>query len=132
MLTETLSGKCPCCNYDKLLQRYGSHGYFQLDGCPNCGFGYGTNHYDDDTFGVSAWLSYGIYILSMVKNIDDEEYPKWLEDMKSKPDDEVRKMVFDWAESETRSDDIEKTVFAYTEEDVKKHLETKPVIFKQL
>ena len=42
MLTETLSGKCPCCGYDKLLQRYGSLGYHQLDGCANCGFGNGT------------------------------------------------------------------------------------------
>lgn len=132
MLTETLSGKCPCCKYDKMLQRYGSCGYFQLDGCPNCGFGYGTNNHDDETFGIEAWLGYGVYMLSMVHDINNDEYPKWLADMNSKPNDEVRKMVFDWTESETRCDDIEKTIFVYTDEDVKKHMETNPVIFKQL
>lgn len=33
MLTETLSGQCPCCGYDKMIQRYGSDGYYHLDGC---------------------------------------------------------------------------------------------------
>lgn len=64
MLTETLSGKCPCCGYDKLFQRYGSSGYLQLDGCSNCGFGYSTNSFDNDNYGVNAWLGYGKHIIS--------------------------------------------------------------------
>lgn len=132
MLTETLSGKCPCCNYDKLLQRYGSMGYSQLDGCPNCGFGYGTNSYDGDEFGFEAWVGYGIYMLSMVNNIKDDKYEEWLSKMNSKPKEEVRKMIFDWVETESRCDDIENTIFVYGEDDIKKHLDTKPLIFKTI
>lgn len=137
MLTETLSGKCPCCGYDKLLQRYGSIGYYQLDGCPNCGFGYGSNHHDNDTFGLEAWLSYGIHVMSCINSSDEQGnekgkgYDDWLKELNALPELEVRKMVFEWAEKAQRSDDVQATIFEYKPEDVQKYLETNPVIFKQ-
>jgi hypothetical protein len=81
MLTETISGKCPCCGYDKLLQRYGSHGYYQLDGCAKCGFGYGTNGYGetaDNKVGFESWAGYGLYVTAMFRASSDVPYPEEL------------------------------------------------------
>lgn len=164
MLTETLSGKCPCCSYDKLLQRYGSQGYYQVDGCPKCGFGYGSNHYpesDDNKVGVEAWLDYGVHIISMHES---EKYEYMFEDdstVKRSADgkswsitdggrtkeskavdyalsilnklsvEEKRIKIFEWAEKQDRSDDVKKTVFQYTEDDVKDYLKTNPTIFRE-
>ena len=114
MLTETLSGKCPCCGYDKLLQRYGSMGYFVLDGCARCGFGYATNHYDGETFGVDAWIGYGKYILEC----SSEE---WESKIPGMTDEEVRLAVFNWCETQERCNDVEETIFVYSEEDIERH-----------
>jgi len=132
MLTETISGKCPCCGYNKLLQRYGSMGYYQLDGCPKCGFGYGTNHHDEPAFGIEAWLDYGIHILSMMhlsennnsqgeNNNSQEEYDKWYNELNALPLEEKRKLVFELVDKLERSDDVETTVFKYEQEDIDKH-----------
>jgi len=43
MITETYGGICPKCNYNRMMMRYGSFGYFHYDACPKCGFAYGTN-----------------------------------------------------------------------------------------
>jgi hypothetical protein len=132
MLTETLSGKCPCCGYDKLLQRYGSIGYHQLDGCSSCGFGYATNHYDGDEFGMSAWLPYAKHILSLqyVEPKTDEFYERSIVELDKLPDNEVRKMVFEWCESQDRCDDIDNTIFDYKDEDIQKHKMLKLEVFK--
>lgn len=119
MLTETLSGECPCCGYDKLLQRYGSSGHLQLDGCANCGFGYSTNHHDDDCFGVQAWLPYARHLLSCL-SIGTEGLS----------DEEVRRMVFDWCEKEDRCDDVEGTIFVYSDEDIQNHKSLNLTVFK--
>jgi hypothetical protein len=161
MLTETLSGKCPCCNYDKLLQRYGSQGYYQLDGCPNCGFGYGSNHSpeSEDVVGEGAWLDYAQTILASVESdkYDDmfEDDPSVVREGKSiiynggqckerkayehslsiiskLSKSEIRERIFKWAEQQDRSNDMNSTVFKYTEDDVKNYLATNPVIFKQV
>lgn len=131
MLSETLSGKCPCCSYDKLLQRYGSSGYFHMDGCPNCGFGYGQGQ-GEEVFGEEAFLDYGVHILTSnhVRNDSQEEYDKWKNELSALSNLEKRKMIFEWAEKQERCNDVENTVFKYSEEDVKKHLSTNPVIFK--
>lgn len=172
MLTETLSGKCPCCNYDKLLQRYGSQGYYQLDGCPNCGFGYGYSmgQEHETVVGEDAWLDYGAHLMAC---LDAEKYESMFQDdecvvraegemlegtkvigesitynggrtkeqkafdhavqlFKSLSKGELRKRIFDWADGESRSNDVETTVFKYTEDDVKNYLATNPVIFKQV
>lgn len=132
MLTETISGKCPCCGYNKMLQRYGSTGYHQLDGCANCGFGYSTNHHDGEDFGVAAWLPYGKHILSLqyVEPDTDEFYERSLEEFDKMSDEEARRMVFDWCEKQERSDDVEETVFVYEGEDIQKHKDLELVIFK--
>jgi len=83
MLTETLSGKCPCCNYDKLLQRYGSMGYFVLDGCSRCGFGYGSNHYpesDDNKIGTEIWMDYGLHCVALTMASAKVPYPPILDE----------------------------------------------------
>jgi hypothetical protein len=132
MLTETLSGECPCCGYDKLLQRYGSIGYHQLDGCANCGFGYSSNHYDNDDFGVSAWLPYAKHVLSMqyVEPETDEFYERSMVELNKLSEEEVRKMVFNWCEKQERCDDVVETVFNYTEEDIEKHKSFGLSVFK--
>lgn len=156
MLTETLSGKCPCCGYDKMLQRYGSLGYYQMDGCPKCGLGYGTNQHEIESFGVEAWIDYGRHILACVDNEkfveefeddkevvrtecgyktnggqtkEDKAYNKVFEIAKELSDLDARRKIFEWSEKQERSDDVEGTIFAYTKEDIEKYLSTKPVIF---
>ena len=156
MLTETLSGKCPCCNYDKMLQRYGSIGYYQMDGCPKCGFGYGTNHQDDGTFGVEAWIDYAKHILASfesdkyIKDFEDDvqiertehgyktnggktkeekAYEKTSQLLESYPQSKIREMIFTWSQNQKRHDDLDTTVFTYTEKDVKDYLSTNPMVF---
>lgn len=164
MLTETVSGKCPCCNYDKMVQRYGSSSYFQMDACPNCGFGYGSNHFDPEKYGEMAWISFFIHCLACHNSSDFEEQfeddPSVVKGMNDfgcesidynggksasqkayefcinkysifKPID-IRRMIFDWHEQMERSDDVETTIFVYSDEDVKKHMATNPVIFKTI
>lgn len=123
MLTETLSGKCPCCNYDKLFQRYGSIGYRQLDGCANCGFGYSTNHHDDDDFGTGAWLPYAKMVFSsqFVNQETNEFFEKILRQLNKMPNERARRIVFEWCEKKERSDDVDTTVFKYSDEDIEKH-----------
>lgn len=56
MLTETYGGKCPNCDYDRMLMRYGSFGYFQYDGCQNCGFAFGTSiGYNNEEITYRDW-----------------------------------------------------------------------------
>lgn len=163
MLTETLSGKCPCCGYDKLLQRYGSMGYYLLDGCPKCGFGYGSNGHDEDSgIGPSAWMDFGLHVVSLklasdkvpypeiltnrikeqgsIKCNEDEDYKKYSEEFEKErhiiseqlnnlSEIEKRKKVFEWSESSNRSDDVETTIFQYSDEDVNAYKSTNPVIF---
>ena len=162
MLTETLSGKCPCCGYDKLLQRYGSMGYHQLDGCPNCGFSYGSNHHDEsEPIGSGVLIRYGAHMMAC---LEAEKYEHLCQDdpqvfrhedgkgytshggitKESKAYDmafaelskldelTMRKKIFDWAESETRCDDVVGTIFTYDKKDVDDYLATNPVIFKKV
>lgn len=163
MLTETLSGKCPCCGYDKLLQRYGSFGYIQLDGCPNCGFGYASNNLDYNCSGENAWLDYGSHILALQRagkevpfpeelnqvikekgsvgtgNEDydkhqikfDLSYKKFREEHNTQSNINLRRMIFHWAESQTRSNDVQDTVFNYKQEDINEYLSTNPIIFNK-
>ena len=133
MLTETLSGKCPCCGYDKLFQRYGSFGHEQLDGCPNCGFGYSSNGHVPDSFGVEAWLPYGKHILcsQYTEPETDEFYERSMIDLNKLSDDEARELIFNWCETVERSDDMETTVFVYTDEDIEKHKSLGLTVFKQ-
>lgn len=121
MLTETISGKCPCCNYNKLLQRYGSSGYYELDGCPKCGFGFGSNQYDLESKGVEAWMEYGLHIVSCIKNIDFLELDNLTYYQK-------REMVFKTIDNLERCDDLETTVFEYSKEEIENYKKTKPLI----
>jgi len=122
MLTETLSGECPCCGYNKLLQRYGSFGYLQLDGCAKCGFGYSSDGVDDN-YGVSSWLGYGKHILSCYYNYKKTEksHERIVIELDKLIDEDVRLLVFEWCESQERCDDIEKTIFEYSDEDILKY-----------
>ena len=121
MLTETISGKCPCCGYDKMVQRYGSIGYFQMDACPNCGFAYGTNHYDGEHFGEEVGIGYFKHLLDC-----------WsIEYQEKESNESIRRKVFDKLEQEERCDDVEGTIFSYDEKDIQKHKEFKLVVFKQ-
>ena len=123
MLTETISGKCPCCGYDKLFQRYGSMGYYQLDACLKCGFGYGSNYYDNEVFGIKAWIDYGRYMLEMI-----EGHGLSQEDIQQLPNLKVREMLFEWVEKEERCDDISTTIFEYSDEEVEKYKNSNPII----
>lgn len=145
MLTETLSGECPCCGYNKMLQRYGSEGYYQMDGCVRCGFGYGTNSADNEVRGVQAWIDFAKIILASsesekyIKDFEDDKeverfeygyatngkqtkeekaFNKAIEIIEGLPESKIRKMIFDWAEKQVRSDDVESTVFKYDQEEI--------------
>lgn len=132
MLTDTISGKCPCCGYDKLLQRYGSFGYLQLDGCSNCGFGYSSNHHDDPDFGIKAWIDHAKYLIAMSEFESDELYQKRIDELNLLSDEEVRRLAFDFCENSERYDDVEYTVFKYTEEDVLNHKKLNLEVFKEI
>jgi len=152
MLSEGIGGKCPCCSYNRMLQRSGSQGYYLLDGCPNCGFGYGSNLFDTPSFGFDAWSSYGTYLLSLsIQNRRDGEYffyetvDEVFENFKyNLPNNNlvgsnnitIRKMIFNYVES-FKNDQISNafcgdTVFQYNENDIKKWMNTNPVIFKKV
>jgi hypothetical protein len=109
-------------------------GYYQLDGCPNCGFGYGSNHHDNDVFGVGAWIDYGRHILSCqhIEPSTDEFYERSMVELHKRSDEEVRQLVFEWSEKQERCDDVYKTVFVYSNEDVENYLATNPTIFKTI
>lgn len=132
MLTETLSGKCPCCGYDKLLQRYGSIGYFQLDGCANCGFAYGTNHHDEQVFGMDALIPYAIHILACneSENEFNKSYESHMIELNKMDKERIRRMLFDWCEKQERSNDVDSTVFTYSDDDIKSHKRNKLEVFK--
>lgn len=55
MITEGYGGTCPYCGYTKTLIRHGSHGWWQFDACPRCGFAYGANGYGDEDWGMDVW-----------------------------------------------------------------------------
>lgn len=60
MLTETFGGTCPNCGYDRMMMRYGTHGYFHYDACPNCAFAFGSNQIDTDEnfYEGDFWINY--------------------------------------------------------------------------
>lgn len=119
MLIETISGKCPCCNYNKLLQRYGTA---SLDGCPKCGFGYSDhyNHYYNDV-GPNLWLGYGLYIISMItgENIKNLQFLTYYQQ---------REKIFKTVEKLERNNDLENTVFDFSLEEIERYKKSKPLI----
>jgi hypothetical protein len=118
MTVETISGNCPCCGFDKLIQRYGSAGWLGLDACASCGFGYVDNPgepdeewnthlqlWHDESFGHLLFHMYGF------GNNGDEptrEYP-------------TRKEVFIELMGTKRCDDVDGTVYLYKKEFVNGH-----------
>lgn len=54
MLTETIGGECPACEYNRVLFRFGSWGYYHYVACPKCGFAYGQNP-DEEAYGEEVW-----------------------------------------------------------------------------
>ena len=125
MLTETLSGKCPCCNYNKMLQRYGSSGYYQLEGCPKCGFGYGTNHHETEESGPNCWLDYGLHIVSFNFQDSYQIYNNFCKLSYYKK----RELIFKSIDKEERFDDISNTIFEYSKEEIETYRKSKPLIF---
>ncbi len=149
MLIESIGGKCPCCSYNKMFQRYGSLGHYLLDGCPNCGFGYGSNQHDDDVHGVDAWIGYGAHVLASVLspsidgefmlrdgNIEifqDTRYVVINDELLSLDKNILRKKIFDWMETQDPPVfESMSTVFKYDQSDVDNHLSTNPIIFKKI
>jgi len=143
MLTETISGHCPVCGNDKMIQRYGSSGHYQVDACPKCGFGYGANSYDDPCWHEDAWREYFIRIAAVnlaseltpdleaqeVINAFDILFDQKVQELSNLPSIEIRKMVFDILEKEERCDDIETTVWEYSKEDIESYKQTNPTNF---
>lgn len=149
MLTETISGKCPICSYNKLRQRYGSSGYYLMDGCPSCGFGYGDSDMSEENTGVciESWLCISIVDLAYkfseyIKESLDSD-PKYINDncydsifgfakaeLEKLSQDELRYLVYESHESEERSDDVLNTIFLYGQEDLAEYIiKNNPIIF---
>jgi hypothetical protein len=146
MLTETISGKCPICSYDKLRQRYGSMGHYQIDGCPSCGMGCGGSDFDTKS-GTESWIEisaidltykYSSYIEKefnsdpgLVKdNCFDCIFGEVKDALMKMPQDELRYLIFESHEAEGRFDDVETTVWTYSQEDLAEYIIiNKPVIF---
>lgn len=150
MLIEAISGNCPVCDYNKMVQRFGTGNcsYF-LDACPNCGFGYGSNS-DVENWHQDAWRTYFRYLLAGHKaqkkmnalasdgvvegdiSLFDYYYDQSMNELNDLSDDQLRQQTFELIENTyDRSEDIVTTVWNYTEEDVNNFLETNPIIYKK-
>jgi hypothetical protein len=70
----------------------------------------------------------GYHILSL----QHESYDQKLNELNTLSDEVIRKMVFDWCEERERCNDVDETVFRYTEEDVLKHKELQLPVFKKI
>ncbi len=130
MLTETISGKCPCCGYDKLFQRYGSMGYVLMDGCANCGFGYASNAHDGESYGVDAWLSYAQHVLACMRA--GGSYEEEMARLDGLSNEDLRRAAFEWCEEQERWDDVPTTIFKYTDQDVQMHKALGLPVFKNM
>jgi len=73
MLTETYGGECPNCGYDRMMMRYGSHGYYMYDACPNCAFAFGTNEVDGEDAHGDFWDIYHFHDGSFLKKRNLQE-----------------------------------------------------------
>lgn len=126
MTTETISGKCPCCGYEKMIMRYGSTGWYLFEGCPNCGFGYGTDHQDKESEHVDAWIAFaGHYIESHSK-------PETIYLISSRErEDDLRRKIFQWAEKQERFNDVEATLFQYDNDYIEAYRQTNPLTFRR-
>ena len=145
MLTETISGKCPVCSYDKLRQRYGSSGYYMIDGCPSCGWGCGGDWGGE--IGTEYWIDfslidlayeYSAYIEKQLnadsKLVDDNCFDcifafvkKALEKL---PQDDIRYLIYESHQSHKRSDDVEGTLWQISHELLVEYiLDNNPIIF---
>jgi hypothetical protein len=119
MTVETISGNCPCCGFDKMIQRYGSTGWLGLDACASCGFGYvdnpgepdekWDNHlqlWHDESFGHLLLHMYGF---GYKGDTLPTEYP-------------TRKEVFIELLNAERHDDVKGTVYNYNEDFINAHV----------
>lgn len=56
MLVEGIGGNCPNCGYNKMFQRYGSSGFWDVDACPKCGFAFGYAQGNEKAnYGDECW-----------------------------------------------------------------------------
>lgn len=148
MLTETISGHCPICNYNKLFQRYGSFGYFQMDACSSCGFAYGEsggheridiNHISDFSICI-FYLSIDYYYLLKDEFVCPATGDKlspcsklndlimlFLSTLDKKL---VQYLLFEFCEKKDRYDDIKRTIFDYNQTELAFYiLKNEPTIF---
>jgi hypothetical protein len=111
MLTETWGGKCPVCGFDRILMRYGSTGYYQLDACPRCGFAYGTNMQDIvDTDPMEVWKA---VLEAEQKFLKAKNLPKSIDG------------IYKWVMSFEGIPDKERdSTFLYTDEHIEKYKES--------
>ncbi len=148
MTEDLITGKCPCCNYNKLFQRWSSNSHtFQMEGCANCGFGYGTNmELPLVTIGFDSWKEYilrvfNIQLLELIKpnllieiNLNYYHNEKdFLEHINPFSELEVRRLIFNLAEKLEReeNDGNHNTLFSYSKEEIEDYKKTNPIIFKK-
>jgi len=104
-VTETYGGICPMCEYDRMLMRYGSMGWYQFDACPKCGFAYGTNHYDGEDTPEEVWKAVldanGMILKKLGFPITRQGIFKWIESL-DPPIMRERETVFSYSDKEIR------------------------------
>jgi len=105
MMTEGFGGQCPNCGYTNMFQRYGSSGCWQVDYCPNCGFGCGYADGDDAP-------SYGdktrdAVLHGLKKMLETDGFPV------------TRKGLFDWTFKNCKDIAPSGNTFSYDEQEVK-------------
>ena len=102
MITETYGGCCPVCDFDRMMMRYGSHGWWQFDACPRCGFAYGSNGHQHDNDPMEVWKaileSDGRYMKEILKlPLTIDGVYQWMLNA-SKPDPDAPNSVFTYTE----------------------------------
>lgn len=137
MTTETISGKCPCCGYNKMVQYYDSACSNFLEGCANCGFGYSDNYWrehdqEPDLIGTKAWMGLAIHWLASHEADKHGSREKAYEYFMAMDEMLLRRLIFDFIDGSKRHDDVETTLLKYSPEDIASYRATNPIIFKAI
>lgn len=111
MIVDTYGGECPVCQFDRIFMRYGSHGWFQFDACPRCGFAYAVSgDHIEITNLIEFWKE---MVMRHERILADEGLPVSIDGM------------FEWAKRLPPSNEERKTVFVYSEDDIAEYKESK-------
>lgn len=149
-MTETVSGNCPSCGYNKMISRFGDGVMNIVEGCARCGLGYSSLSEEGSEPNENTWRDYMIHILSNVDApemnselrhkldsqgidvINDDEYIKYNEEFYkfinnrkvelSKLDNmALRIELMSFLSKIDRTDEVTSSIFMYSDNEIANH-----------